>query len=79
MAIKMQYEIAKALDNLTMATTTEKDVLTQITITIKNLKETKKILMDQINTMMAKITRLIANGEHQQKQGGQENIVNDYE
>ena len=52
MAITMQYEIIKTLNNLAMATAAEKDVLAQITSIIKNLADTNKILMEQVNTLM---------------------------
>ena len=42
MAITIQDEIAEKLDNLDMSTTSEKDVLTQLTSNIKHLAETKK-------------------------------------
>ena len=48
--LKGQEDIAEALDNLTMVTTSEKYVLTQINSTIKNQAETNKILMNKINT-----------------------------
>ena len=41
-AIKMKEGDIKALDNLVMATPSEKDVLTQITSTIKKLSENNK-------------------------------------
>ena len=43
-AIKMKEGDMKALNNLVMATPSEKDVLTQITSTIKKLSENKKKL-----------------------------------
>ena len=39
MDITMQYDIFKALENLAIATTTEKYLLTQITSTIKQLEK----------------------------------------
>ena len=53
MDITMQDDIFEALDNLAMATTSERDLLTQITRTTKQLVETKNILTDQINNLTA--------------------------
>ena len=53
MDITIQDDIFEALDNLSMATTSEIDLLTQITRTTKQLAETKNILTDQINTLTA--------------------------
>ena len=53
MSIKAQDDIDEALDNLVMATNPEKDILTQLTSTIKHLSETNKILTEQINTLTA--------------------------
>ena len=69
MAITMQDDIVNSLENLSMATTSEKDVLTHITNTIKHLEETYKILTDKIKTLMAKNLRLTENGRYQKKQG----------
>ena len=63
--ITMQGNISEALDNLAMATTSEKNVLTQLTSTIKQLAETNKTLTDQIKTLTAKNVRLAENGRHQ--------------
>ena len=78
MAITIQDEIFEALENLDIATISEKYVLTQLTRTIKQLTETSKILMKQIKTLPKKNARFTSNGGHQQKQGGHTTIGNDY-
>ena len=69
MVITMKNEIVEALDNLVMVKTSEKYVLTELTITIKELAESNKISTDKIKTLMAKILRLTENGRYQKKQG----------
>ena len=62
--------MVKELDNLAMSTTSEKDVLNQLTSTIKQLAENDKILAEQTKTL---------NSGYQQKQYGQAPTGNDYE
>ena len=70
MAIKMQDNIYEALDNLAMAATEEKDVLSQLTSNIKYLSGTNKILTDQVKTLTETNVRLMSNGvQHQQHSG----------
>ena len=61
-SIKIQYDINKELENLSMATTSGKYLLTQIISTIKQLAETDKNLTDQIKTLTATNARLTSNG-----------------
>ena len=56
-----------------------KYVLTKITTTIKHLPETNKILTEKIRTLTGTNARLTSNGGHQEKQGGQANMGNEYE
>ena len=49
----MKDNITKALENLAMAKTSERDLLTHITRTTKQLAENNNILTDQINTLTA--------------------------
>ena len=51
MEITMQEEISEALDNLKMATTEEKFILSQMTITMKQMSDTNNILTYQLNTL----------------------------
>ena len=74
----MQDDIAKALYNLTMATTAEKYLLTQITSTIKQLED-KKISTVKINTLTVTNVYLAAHGGNQNKQSRIATTVNDYE
>ena len=53
MDITMKDDIFEALENLAIATTPERDLLTQITRTTKQLAENNNILTDQINTLTA--------------------------
>ena len=48
MAITMQDNIVKALENLAMTTTSDKYVLTQLTSNIKQLEENNRNLMEKI-------------------------------
>ena len=62
--------MVKELDKLAMSTTSEKDVLNQLTSTIKQLALTDKILAEQTKTL---------NIGYQQKQGGEATTGNEYE
>ena len=53
-----------------------KDVLAQITSIIKNLADTNKILMEQVNTLMEIYMRLTAHSEHQKKHNVRVNTGN---
>ena len=59
MVITTQDKISKALDNLSMATNSEKDILNHLTSTTKQLAETNKNLTDKIKTQTATNARLI--------------------
>ena len=74
----MQDEINESLDNLSMEKTPERYLLTHLTITIKQLAETNKILTEKIKTLTATNLCLTSNDGHQKKS---ENATtgNDYE
>ena len=61
-----------------MATNSEKDLLTHLASTIKQLEDTNKIIMDKIKTLTATNTQLTSNSGHQKKQDGQTTSENDY-
>ena len=48
----MKHNITYTQDNLTMVTTLEKYVLSQLTITIKDLADTNKIITEQVRTQL---------------------------
>ena len=54
----MKEKISETQDNLDMSTTIERDLLTQITSTIKHLEDTNKILMEEVKTLIATNARL---------------------
>ena len=62
MSIITQDKISKALDNLAMSTTPEKDVIAQLTSTTKHMVETDKMSTEQIKTLTATNVRLTSNG-----------------
>ena len=70
MYITMQDEIDDTLEKLVMEKTTDKNLIAQLTSTIKQLAKINKILTDQIKTLTEKNTKLTENYEYQQKQGG---------
>ena len=78
MDITMQDGISEAWENLDIATTLEKYVLTHITRTTKQLEEKNNILTDQINTLTATNVCLTSNGRNQQKKGGHATTGNGY-
>ena len=61
-----------------MAKTAEKYLLYQMTITIKHLVYTKKILTDQAKTMTANNARITPNSGQYQKISGKGTTVGDY-
>ena len=63
--ITMKDEISEASENLSMTINSEKYVITQLTITIKQLAKTNKIKREKIKTPMAINARLIENVRHQ--------------
>ena len=69
MAITMQDNIVKALENLAMTTTSDKYVLTPLTSNIKQLEENNRNLMEKIQNLTAKNACLTSDGGHQQKIG----------
>ena len=77
MSITMQYNISQALENLAMATTAEKDVLSQMTKTT-NIKQTSKILTDQVKELTATNAHLISNGEQHKKFSAQATTCSKY-
>ena len=77
MGIKIQYKIAKDLDNLAMAITVEKYVLSKMTNTIKKLTGTNKIITEQVETLTKTNAQLIENNGKQQKLSGKETVGND--
>ena len=78
MNITRHEDISKVLDNLAMATTSENYLLNQITITIQNMEETNKILMEKIKTLTATNEQLTAYSGHQKGHGRQVTTGNEY-
>ena len=66
MATIPQENIAEALDILDMATTSEKYVLTQLNMTVKQLADTNNILTEKIKTPMATNVLFTSNAGHHQ-------------
>ena len=70
MSITMKYDIFKTLEKLVMVTTSEKDVITKITITIIQLSEAKKYNRSNQDPNRKKCASE-SNGGHQKKKTSQ--------